>query len=379
MESHEPNTTPFSEHSVTCAPSAGSREKLYAWITATSRELFEDSSANDAIRASVFSETLNQVYGAHSPTCAVREAKLAPNGVLEVDVPGDDWTDPATWAKANPNLGVSVKLDDIARLCRKAQETPSAQPNFLTKRLNVWVNADSAWMDMRRWDACGDRTLSIDDFAGEPCYVAADLASNIDIAAIAYLFHRVVPTTMPDGSTEDKRHYYAFGRFYIPEDLVEESDNSQYAGWETSSRLITTDGNIIDQNAIQDDLRAAKSQFTFREFAYDPFQATKFATELLSEGFPMVEYGATVKNFSAPMKEVEAMVKAGRFHHDGDPVLAWMMSNVVAHVDKKDNVYPNKQTSNNKIDGAVAVIMAMGRAMLAPMPEVSVYETRGIL
>lgn len=330
---------------------------------------------------------LNAALARHPELCEARGYKLEGSavddetffGIIYTIDEGDDWVDPATWAKANPNLGVSVKLDDIARLCRKAMETPSAQPNFLTKRLNVWVNADSAWMDMRRWDACADRTLSIDDFVGEPCYVAADLASNIDIAAVAYLFHRVVPTTMPDGSVEDKRHYYAFGRFYIPEDLVEESDNSQYAGWETDGRLLTTDGNIIDQNAIQDDLRAEKSRFQFKEFAYDPFQATKFATELLAEGFPMVEYGATVKNFSAPMKEVEAMVKAGRFHHDGDPVLTWMMSNVVAHVDKKDNVFPNKQTSNNKIDGAVAVIMAMGRAMLAPIAEPSVYEERGIL
>lgn len=291
----------------------------------------------------------------------------------------DDWTDPRVWAKANPNYGVSVFPDDIARLCRKAQEMPSAQPNFLTKRLNVWVNADSPWMDMRRWEACADPKLSMEDFDGEECFAAVDLASNVDIAAKVYLFRRLIEEPNKAGELEPHIHYYAFGRFYLPEDVVEEADNSQYKGWALSGRLILTDGNIIDQNAIQDDLRQVKEDYLIREVAYDPFQATKFATELLEEGIPMVEMGATVKNFSAPMKEVEALVRAGRFHHNGDPVLTWMISNVVAHVDKKDNVFPNKQTVKNKIDGAVALIMAMGRAMHAPAPVVSVYESRGVV
>jgi phage terminase large subunit-like protein len=277
----------------------------------------------------------------------------------------DDWTDPRVWKKANPNYGVSVFPDDIARLCRKAQEMPSAQPNFLTKRLNVWVNADSPWMDMRKWDACGDPKLRIEDFAGEDLYTAVDLASIVDIAADVRLFRRLVPTlNAKTNELEPMAHYYAFGRFYVPEEVVDESDNSQYKGWAAAGHLIETSGNIIDQNAIQDNIRLDKDQFRIAAVAYDPFQATKFATELMDEGFPMVEVGATVKNFSAPMKEIDALVRAGRFHHAGCPAFAWMMSNVVAHVDKKDNVYPNKQTSKNKIDGAVALIMAMNRAML---------------
>jgi phage terminase large subunit-like protein len=286
-------------------------------------------------------------------------------GIIYTIDDNDDWTDPKIWAKANPNYGVSVFPDDIARLCRKAQELPSAQPNFLTKRLNVWVNADSPWMDMRRWDALGDRQLRIEQFEGEEVFEAFDLASSVDFAANIRLFRKLVPEKNKAGEMEDRMHYFVFGRFYLPEDVIEESDNSQYKGWANSHRVIATDGNIIDQNAIQDDLRLDKEQFQIREAAYDPFQATKFATELLGEGFPMVEMGATVKNFSAPMKEIEALVRSGRLHHDGDPVLAWMMSNVVAHLDKKDNVFPNRQTVKNKIDGAVALIMAMGRAMHA--------------
>jgi phage terminase large subunit-like protein len=293
----------------------------------------------------------------------------------------DNWHDERCWRKANPNYGVSVFPDDIARLSRKAQTMPSAQPNFLTKRLDVWVNADSPWMDMRMWNAGADPKLSEELFAGEDCYIGIDLASNIDIAAVVKLYRRLIPGKNQKTEEEELHaHYYAFGRFYIPEEVAEDSDNSQYQGWANAGRLIETGGNIIDQNAIQDDLRLDKDHALIKAVGYDPFQATKFATELLEEGFPMVEVGATVKNFSAPMKEVQAAVLAGRFHHVGCPAFEWMVSNVVAHVDKKDNVFPNKQTSKNKIDGAVALIMAMNRAMLHDDSNTSKHtaETAGV-
>lgn len=303
---------------------------------------------------------------------------------------GDDWTDPNVWKKANPNYGVSVFPDDIARLCRKAQELPSAQPNFLTKRLNVWVNADSPWLDMRKWEKCGDSNLKIDDFAGRECFVGMVMATPADVAGVVYLFPQLEieppkPRAEPlaDGEEPDgpvsRTHYYMFAKFYVPEDTIEESSNSQYAGWAKSGRIIASDGNTTDQNLIQDDLRIDKSIYEFREVAYDPFQQfNKFASELLEEGFPMVELGATVKNFSAPMKELEAAIISGRLHHTGDPVMTWMMSNVVAHVDKKENVFPNKQTALNRIDGPVAAIRAFARAMHAPPPEISKYEQGGI-
>lgn len=283
---------------------------------------------------------------------------------------GDDWTDPKSWAKANPNYGVSVFPDDIARLCSKAQATPSAQPNFLTKRLNVWVNADSPWMDMRAWDRCADPKLSMDAFAGQECIDAFDLSSKLDLACRGRLFRR------PDD--KGVLHYYAFVRSYLPEETVEESDNSQYEGWVRMDRIVTTPGNIIDYDTIQEDLRADRDRFRIREVAYDPFQATQFSTQLASEGFPMVELGQTVKNFSDPMKELEALVLAKRFHHDGCPVLAWMISNVVCHVDAKENVFPRKQTAKNKIDGPVTLIMALARWMVSEEIKPSVYETTGI-
>jgi phage terminase large subunit-like protein len=346
-----------------------------ASITATIRESSAGSSVDAATLRSVFSETLSRTFAAHSPTCNARQAKVD-GDALVFTIPPDDPFAPATWAKANPNFGVSVKRDDLERLARKAQQLPSALPNFLTKRLNVWINADSAWMDMRRWDACADASLKMEDFAGETCVDAIDIASNVDIAARARVFRRAVLETTKSGEQELRTHYYVFGRFYIPEEVVEDSDNSQYAGWVESGHLIATEGNVIDQNEIQDDLRADKDVYQIREIAYDPFQATKFALELQGEGFTMVEMGATVKNFSAPMKSIEALVRSGRLHHTGDPAFAWMISNIVAHVDKKDNVFPNKRTEKQKIDGGVALIMAVGRWEVGEAPQgPSVYET----
>lgn len=285
-------------------------------------------------------------------------------GIIYTIDDGDDWTDPAVWRKANPNYGVSVNPDDMARLCRKAMEMPSAQNNFLTKRLNVWVNADTAWMNMVAWDKCGDPELMPERFAGERCWVAIDLASKIDIAAMVRLYQR-------DG------HYYVFGNYYLPEETIDGSTNSQYSGWSRRGLITATPGNVIDFGYIEDDLRDFASENEIIEVPYDPFQATQFATRMLAEGVPMVEYGATVKNFSEPMKQLEALVLEGKIHFDGDPVLTWMMSNVVAHLDAKENIFPRKERPENKIDGVVALIMALGRA-ISTAEQKSVYETHGI-
>jgi phage terminase large subunit-like protein len=290
----------------------------------------------------------------------------------------DDWADPAAWAKANPNLGVSVKLDYIARACRKAQQLPSAQPNFLTKHLDVWVNADSPWMDMRAWDRCADHTLDRAAFRTDPGFVALDLSSKTDIAARVEIFTRLVPTKHPKtGELEDKVHYYAFGKFYVPEDTVEASDNSQYVGWAAAGHLTQTDGNTTDFELIKDDLVTLRADHDLRAIGYDSFQALKLANELTEDGFPMIEVPQQVKHLSEPMKELEALVLSGRFHHDGNPAFTWMISNVVCHTDAKDNIYPRKPTANAKIDGPVAAIMALSRALFEPPPTRSVYEDRG--
>lgn len=279
-------------------------------------------------------------------------------GIIFTIDEGDDWTTEEALIKANPNWGISVDPDMVRSLQRKAMQIASAVNNFLVKHFCIWCASDVAWLDPRDWDACADHSLEPDQFAGEQCIVALDLASKVDIAAKMQLFER-------------NGEYYVFGKYYLPEQAVEESANSQYSGWARSGKLTTTPGRITDFDYIENDMRLDKSLYEITEVAYDPFQATQLATRMSAEGFPMVEYGQTVRNMSEPMKQLEALVLSRKIHHNGDPVLAWMMSNVVCHRDVKDNIFPRKERPENKIDGAVALISALGRKLAnqqAPTP-----------
>lgn len=280
----------------------------------------------------------------------------------------DEWSDERCWAKANPNYGVSVYPDDIRRLAAKAIKVASARSNFLTKRLNVWVNAATAWLDMRKWDECADPSLDIEDFLGEQCIAALDLASKVDLAAKAKLFSRI----LDDG----RRHFYLFVDHYLPEDAATDDRNSQYAGWVEDGYLITTPGNVTDYDKIEEDLLEDNRRFDVSEVPYDPFQATQLSTHMTEAGVPMVEFRQTVLNMSEPMKELEALVLQKRLHHTGCPVLTWQMGNVIAFRDAKDNIYPRKEREENKIDGPVAGIMALARAIIPgeEQPAESVYE-----
>ena len=284
------------------------------------------------------------------------------NGVIEDDTQfgivyglddGDDWTTENALVKANPNWGISVRPEILGPLQAKAMQLPSAVNNFKTKHLNEWVNADTAWMDMRAWDACGDSSLDIEAFTGQPCWVGLDLASKTDIAALMLMFQH----------PEISDAYVVFGKYYLPEDTVQAAGNSQYPGWMRTGRLTVTPGNVIDFGWIEADLLDLVLRFAVQAVAFDPFQATQLSTRMLAEGLPMIEVRPTVLNFSEPMKTLEALVLQRKLVHDGDPVLTWMASNVVAHLDAKDNIYPRKERAENKIDGIVALIMALSRAI----------------
>ncbi len=266
---------------------------------------------------------------------------------------GDDWTSENALIKANPNWGISVRPEILGPLQAKAMQLPSAVNNFKTKHLNEWVNADTAWMDMRAWDACADTSLDIDNFIGQPCWIGLDLASKTDIAALILIF----------AHPEIADAYLTFGKYYLPEDTVHGAGNSQYSGWMRIDRLTVTPGNVIDFSWIEADLLDMASRFAIQAVAFDPFQATQLSTRMQAEGLPMIEVRPTVLNFSEPMKILEALVLQKKLAHDGDPVLTWMASNVVAHLDVKDNIYPRKERPENKIDGIVALIMALSRAI----------------
>lgn len=263
---------------------------------------------------------------------------------------GDDWTSEEALQKANPNWGVSVRPEIITSLQAKAIARPSAANNFKTKHLDVWCSAASSWMDMPAWNLCR-RSIALSDFEGFDCYMGLDLGAKNDLTAKVLVF----PV-----EENGRLNYYVFGTYYAPRAALLKSGNSQYDGWETLGYLKATEGAVTDFNQIEADILEDCSRFRVKSVAYDPWQATQLATRLSDNDVPMVEYRNTVQNMSDPMKWLEALVQDKRLIHEGDPALTWMMGNVVAKRDFKDNVFPRKEVYENKIDGAVALIMALG-------------------
>ncbi len=301
-------------------------------------------------------------YEQRTHVCKVLERVIEDDayfGIIYTIDDGDDWTDEAAWAKANPNLGVSVLLDDLRNKCRFAMSMPSAVGNFQTKHLNVWVNADSAWMDMRAWDRCANPVLAIGDFAGQECCEGLDLASKVDINSHVRVFERA-----SDGKI------CIFDTHWLPERAVDESRNSQYEGWRRRELLRVTPGEVVDMDAIEAEILDGCKRYAVQAVGYDPHQATQLVGHMLDQGVPMVEVRPTVLNFSEPMKVLEAWVLQGRLEHNGSPILTWMVSNVVCHRDQKDNIYPRKERVENKIDGVVALLIAVNRYLAANKPAV---------
>lgn len=268
---------------------------------------------------------------------------------------GDDWTDPKMWAKANPNLGVSVSEEYLESQVASALRSPSKQSAVKTKHFNLWTGAREAFVNMNQWRSAADELLKPDDFAGEAAYIGLDLATRVDVAACLLLFVRHI-----DGF----RHYYALPQLFIPEAAMTESKNAKtYAGWVSSGHLEVMGLEEIDFGGVEERIRSLCDTFAVKEVAYDPWQATQLSQALRKERVTAVEYRNTVGNMSPPMRELEGSLASGRFHHPDNPAFNWMASNLVAREDAKENVYPRKEAPENKIDGMVALLMAMGRAM----------------
>ena len=267
---------------------------------------------------------------------------------------GDDWKSLAALEKANPNWGVSVMPEVVTSLQKKAIAIPSAAGNFITKHLDVWCSAASGWMNMPAWNKCAREELRREDFEGEPCYIGLDLGSKSDMTAKVLMF----PREDRDGRT----YFVTFADFYLPSRAIETSPNSQYRGWVEQGLIRVTDGAMTDFNVVEEDIREDLSRYSVQSIAYDPWQATQLISSLEDSGAPLVECRMTVQQISEPMKTLEALVLDGRIQHDGNPCLTWMMGNVVAKVDAKDNIFPRKERYEQKIDGPVAMIIALSAA-----------------
>lgn len=286
---------------------------------------------------------------------------------------GDDWTQPDTLRKANPNYGVSVFSDFLLSQLANAKLAPRKAAQFQTKHLNVWVQAREPYFDTLAWKAAKNPHLSLVQFQGWKAWVTLDLASKIDLASMSILIEYP-----PEIARVRKKRFALFTRYYLPEDTVEMPENERYRGWEAEGHLFVTDGAIIDFDRIKDDLIDLAGYLDIQGVGLDPWQSNQLVGQLQNEDVNVIEYRQTVQNFSDPMKYLDALIRAGMVDHDGDPITLWCLANVVAREDAKENVFPRKERPANKIDGAVSAIMAVGMMNNADGPQESVYERRGL-
>lgn len=288
--------------------------------------------------------------------------------------PGDDWTQPDVWVKANPNWGNSVMPDTIAQLAQRATQVPSFQNAFQMKHLNIWTNASVRWLDSNKWSQQGV-PVDENDFIGEECVVGLDLASKVDVAAKIKIFRR------RNNSEVSSRHPYTYTivpTLYLPEAAIRDRRNTNYEGWAVGGHLVVTPGDVIDFSYIEEDLLEDTKKFNVRDVPFDPWQATQLAQRMEAQGVPMVEFPATVRNFSEPTKEFESLVRQGLLFHNNNPMFNWMVSNLVVKEDRKGNIFPRKEREENKIDGPVAAIMALARWLYdIRVDETSCYENTG--
>jgi len=281
---------------------------------------------------------------------------------------GDDWRDPEVWVKANPNYNVSVQPDDLDRLFKQAAESPSAETNFRTKRLNEWRNATDAWISTNDYEACNDELPPIETFKGQPCYMGLDLASVSDFACVSLMFVR-------DGKV------FNYVKSYLPEDTIHDKSGAMgehYREWRKQGRLVATEGNVTDLNYIKEDILKWCEMFNVREIAFDPYGANELSATLLDKGLPMIKFGQGIMSMSGPSKSFEKLIKSNQLVHGGDPVMKWMVSNCVVFTDPNDNIKVKKETHSNKIDGVIASIMALARLEVNGGLKTNAYEKRGI-
>lgn len=296
-------------------------------------------------------------------------------GIIYTIDEDDDWTDPAVLIKANPNYDISVRGDYLRSQQLRAIKNPRLAALFKTKHLNVWVASRDAFFNMQEWQDCCDEELTLEQFQGESCLFALDLARKLDLNSGIRLFHREI---------EGKKHYYCISPyFWCPEDTIFETDNKKvadrYQKWVSSGHLIPTNGAEIDYLEILECAKDVNLNNAIDECPIDPHGATNLSHRLDDEGLMPVTIIQNYQNMSDPMKELEAAIKTGRFHHDGNPILTWCVQNVVGKYlpGNDDVVRPIKQVNELKIDGAVATIMAIGRAMAAETTS-DPYKDRGI-
>lgn len=283
---------------------------------------------------------------------------------------GDEWEDEALWVKSNP--ASFKKVDDMRRLAERAREMPAALNSFLRLHLDIWTQSETRWLPIGHWQECG-QAVDANGLRGRSCYAGLDLSSNTDITALALVFP---PETAAD-------LYHVLWRFWLPEDNMHDRvhrDRVPYDAWVRQGYLTTTPGNVIDHAWILAEIDELAQAYDIREVAFDRWGAAQIQTKLMELGGEnwLVQFGQGFVSMSPPMKELEKLILGHRLAHGNNPVATWMAHNVMASQDPAGNIKPDKGKSIEKIDGIVALIMALDRATRHEPPKRSIYEQRGL-
>lgn len=284
----------------------------------------------------------------------------------------DDWADPKVWKKANPSLGITVGMDKVKAAFESARQNPAEENSFRQLRLNQWVKQAVRWMPMDKWDKCAF-PVNADSLQGRICYGGLDLSSSTDITAFVLVF--------PPSDEDDK--YIVLPFFWIPEeniDLRVRRDHVNYDVWHKQGFLETTEGNVVHYGYIEAFIEKLGTKYNIREIAFDRWGAVQMTQNLENLGFSVVPFGQGFKDMSPPTKELMKLTLEKKFAHGGHPVLRWMMDNIYIRTDPAGNIKADKEKSTDKIDGAVATIMALDRAIRCGNDtSASVYDDRGLL
>lgn len=284
----------------------------------------------------------------------------------------DDYTLEENWKKANPSLGQTIKLDVFRNAFIQAQNTPSDLTTFRQLRLNTWVNSKDKWMNMLEWDKCN---IPVDPnvLKGRVCYAGLDLSSSIDITAFVLVFP----------PTEEDEHYYVLPYFWIPEETIKQRvirDHVPYDDWLELGYIKATEGNVIHYDYIEKFIEELGEIYNIKEIAYDRWGAVQMSQHLENKGFTVVPFGQGMASLSFPTKELLRLVLKHQIAHGGNVPLRWMVSNVVVKKDSAENIKMDKQKSEERIDGAVALVMALDRAIRCGNDnKESIYDDRGII
>ena len=281
-----------------------------------------------------------------------------------------DWTSPKVWKQANPSLGETIGMEKVVAACESARQNPGEENAFRQLRLNQWVKQAVRWMPMEKWDAC-NFVFDVSELEGRVCYGGLDLSSTTDITAFVLVF--------PPMDEDDK--YYILPFFWLPEDTLPlrvRRDHVPYDVWERQGYLLTTEGNVVHYGFIENFIEELGQRFNIREIAFDRWGAVQMSQNLEGLGFTMVQFGQGYKDMSPPTKELMRLTLNKMIAHGGHPVLRWMMDNIFIKRDPAGNIKPDKEKSTEKIDGAVALIMALDRAVRCGAGDLgaSIYDER---